>query len=329
MANFFFNQHKLTLRQFMASQTGLLIFLFVISLASPALADAGLGGGTVTTTFGSMLCNARNNFTPLIPLFNAIAYIVAAFMAGQMGFTLVKHYSGDQNSPMVKAVALGVVAGSLAALPSLVGTIQTTLLGTVTGGGASACVAGTVASAGSSVPLDQMMNNFVKNIYAPAFNLLGALAFVIGVFFIVKGMMRGAKVGTDPRAASPAIIITYLVIGGILVSAAPMLTTMLSSLFGVGTVDSVSSADILAWAKTATGADMTAANNAMRAVLAWVQIIGAIAFIRGFMVMKSAVEGSGQATIAQGLTHIIGGVLAINIFSSLQMFDKTFGTGLF
>ena len=298
--------------------------------AANDLDDRFASGFTSSMTgFGGFICNAKNNFGPLVPFFNAIAYIIAFFMAGQMGFTLVKHYGGDQNSPMVKAFAQGVVAGSLAALPSLVGTIQSTLFGTLSGGGDLTCVVDSLGASGSPVPLDQMMTNFVKNIYAPAFNMLGALAFVIGIFFIIKGMLRGAKVGTDPRAGAPHVIITYLVIGTILASAAPMLSTMLQSLFGSPAPDNVKTADILAWANTQTGADMTAANNAMQAVLAWVQVIGAIAFIRGFLVMKNAVEGSGQATIAQGLTHIIGGVMAINIVSSLQMFDKTFGTGLF
>jgi hypothetical protein len=51
-----------------------------------------------------------------------------------------------------------------------------------------------------------------------------------------------------------------------------------------------------------------------------------IAFVRGWLIIKNAVEGAGQATVAQGFTHIVGGVLAINIYSFLEIMDQTFGT---
>jgi len=300
------------------------VVLFFVMLSKSAFALEDSDHNTV----GSFLCSVRYNFSPLIAFFNATAYIIAVFLAGQMGFTLVRHYSGDQNSPMVKAVAQGTVAGLLAALPSFIGTVQTTLFGALGGDGDTLCRV--TAGGGGRAPLDQMMVNFVRNIYSPAFNLLGILAFTIGVFFVIKGLLGATKIGTDPRSGgSPKTVLTYVIIGSILTSSAPMLKVMLVSLFGVDNPESVATANILAWANAATGADMTAANNAMRAVLAWVQVIGAIAFIRGFLVMKNAVEGSGQATIAQGLTHIIGGVMAINIIGSLKMFDATFGTGLF
>jgi hypothetical protein len=51
-----------------------------------------------------------------------------------------------------------------------------------------------------------------------------------------------------------------------------------------------------------------------------------IAFVRGWLILKRASEGSGQATMAQGFTHLFGGVLAMNIFGFLEIMDSTFGT---
>ncbi len=42
--------------------------------------------------------------------------------------------------------------------------------------------------------------------------------------------------------------------------------------------------------------------------------------------VKNAIEGAGQATVVQGFTHIVGGVLAINIYTFLEIIDQTFGT---
>jgi hypothetical protein len=69
-------------------------------------------------------------------------------------------------------------------------------------------------------------------------------------------------------------------------------------------------------------------SNAIEAALTFFQLIGMIAFVRGWMIMKSASEGTGNATMAQGITHIIGGVCALNIFQFLHVFDYTFGTNL-
>jgi hypothetical protein len=68
--------------------------------------------------------------------------------------------------------------------------------------------------------------------------------------------------------------------------------------------------------------------TAVNAALSFVQIIGFIAFVRGWMIMKKVVEGGGNVSMAQGMTHIIGGVLAVNIAPFLKIMDTTFGTNL-
>jgi intracellular multiplication protein IcmC len=67
---------------------------------------------------------------------------------------------------------------------------------------------------------------------------------------------------------------------------------------------------------------------AVNSALTFVQVIGVIAFVRGWLILKKVVEGSGNVSLAQGLTHILGGVLAINIFQFLLIMDHTFGLNL-
>lgn len=303
----------------------MLAFVLLLVAAAPGAMAAAPAASDVT--LGTVICNAGGNLPALITFITVIAYIIAAYFAVQMLATLVRHYSGANDAPMTKVVALGLVSGALAALPALVVAIQNTMFGSVTGGNNQSCAAGGVTAA-KDIPLDKMMNNFVANIYDPMFLLLSIIAFTIGIFLIVKGMLKAAKTGTDPRVSAPHVIAAYLIVGGILASTAPMLDTMLQSLFASSAIDPVKNFD-LKWAAAAAGTgSMDAANNAARAVLGFVQIIGGIAFIRGFLVMKNAVEGSGQATVAAGLTHIIGGTMAINIVAMLKVIDKTFGTGL-
>lgn len=64
----------------------------------------------------------------------------------------------------------------------------------------------------------------------------------------------------------------------------------------------------------------------LKAVAGIVQLVGLIAFIRGWMHLVGHVQQSGgQHTLGKALTHIIGGLLAINIIGVTDIFWNTFG----
>lgn len=57
-----------------------------------------------------------------------------------------------------------------------------------------------------------------------------------------------------------------------------------------------------------------------------IQFIGVIAFIRGLLLISQLGNESHQAGIfARGMTHIVGGILCINIFQFVQVIQSTFG----
>ena len=105
---------------------------------------------------------------------------------------------------------------------------------------------------------------------------------------------------------------------------------VLFTLFGVGTSDVIDYATnesrVMSWNAVSVFGSTPFA-TAIAAALTFFQLIGILAFVRGLYIVKNAVEGTGQATMAQGFTHIIGGVLAINIYTFLEVMDSTFGTG--
>jgi len=103
---------------------------------------------------------------------------------------------------------------------------------------------------------------------------------------------------------------------------------MLGSLFGTGTT--ITSPNTLTWSglEQLTGGATQQFKTAVAAALTFVQLIGVIAFVRGWLMMKKFVEGAGNISFAQALTHILGGCLAINIAAFLKILDTTFGTNL-
>lgn len=61
-------------------------------------------------------------------------------------------------------------------------------------------------------------------------------------------------------------------------------------------------------------------------VIIMIRIIGLIAFIRGWIILgRAASEGSQPGTVGKALTHIVGGVLGINIVGTITVLQNTFG----
>jgi len=57
-----------------------------------------------------------------------------------------------------------------------------------------------------------------------------------------------------------------------------------------------------------------------------VQLVGVIAFIRGLIIWTHlGSHGGGQGNFARGLTHVIGGILCINIYQFIQVIMNTLG----
>lgn len=57
-----------------------------------------------------------------------------------------------------------------------------------------------------------------------------------------------------------------------------------------------------------------------------VQFIGTIAFIRGLIILSHTGEGHGQqGEFGRGITHVIGGILCINIYQFIQVILMTIG----
>ncbi len=300
---------------------GIYLFsFFVAALLFPSMVWAQVD------TLGALFCKVKAESTVYPYILNAFAYIAGAFLAVRSILLFKRHAENPSQSQIVAGIAHFVGAGFLLSLPTVASLLQMSVMGNIPGAWSGACAAGAVVGASS---LDVMMQNFVKNIHGPMSTLLSMISVIVGLTFIVKGLFAGVKTGTDPRASSPKTIIVNLVIGALLISIGGVLEDILLTIFGVSSVSNMSSFSGIAWSNfVGAGVNTTAADNTVKAILAFIQIIGLIAFLRGWLIVKAAVEGGGQATIPQGITHIIGGAMAINIDRMLKIIDKTFGTGI-
>ena len=303
-----------------------------LTIGLAAWAVALLLGSTevaMAQSLGDMICTAATNTGPFFgPVLSAVAYMAGAAFMVQGIYHLRGHSESPQNYPLHKSLMLLAGSALLFTLPTIVSTIITSLYTTAAGGGgfAGSCAAGAVTGGPG---LDAMMASFVGNIKAPIEDLVSGIAIACGLFMIVRGLVKASKYGFDPKTNSINSIVSCLVFGALLMTVGDNLNYMLTSVFGSSTITTATGGSVLSWAfVSALGAGSAQFANGIAAALGFVQIIGTIAFVRGWLVLKKAVDGNGQATLAQGITHIVGGVLAINIMTFLQIMDYTFGTGL-
>jgi hypothetical protein len=278
-------------------------------------------------TFGDVLCNAFENAKPFASVFESIAYVSGA-LSTLRGVHLLRLHADDPRNNKL-GVPLIYLAGAmvLLALPSFIVALENSFFVPAQGGGGS-CQAGAVAAA---TGLENVLHNFISNFREPLLLVTSLTAILSGLFMIVRGLIKASKYGTDPKTHSIHSILTNVGFGAFLMMIGSNLNMMLATVFGKGTSMGnvgIDSKTVLAWKAVDVLGGSEKFALAIASALTFVQLIGAIAFVRGWLILKKVVEGGSNASLTQGLTHILGGVLAINIGGFLEIMDKTFGTGL-
>lgn len=304
-----------------------------------------------------IMCSVAYNLMPnafgmgsfgLGGLINGVAYIGGAMAVGSGLYLLVK-WADQRDTPLSQPIARMVAGACLLSFPSFINALLNTLflqngpsgIASVSAGVCSAAEGAVVPASSSSVPLDTLLTNLMGNIKDPMTVLLSLIAMLVGAIYIFRGLVKASRYGTDPRAYSVTAILSNLIVGAILITVGTSLTAIINTLFGFGGGGSVNVNNILAsstfWDSFNSGTFVTNAGfsadqlsefeTAVSAALTFFQIIGFISFIRGWMILKSYADQTGNGTAAQGLTHVFGGAMAVNIYQVLMILDTTFGTG--
>lgn len=115
--------------------------------------------------------------------------------------------------------------------------------------------------------------------------------------------------------------ITYLLVGAMLIYFPTTFSIFMQSTFGYQ--------NILQYAPVNSG---NSALNTLfgsgsvvgRPLTIIIQVIGLIAFVRGWVLIARAASSGGQpGATGKGLMHVFGGILAINIVGTLEMINNT------
>ena len=74
-----------------------------------------------------------------------------------------------------------------------------------------------------------------------------------------------------------------------------------------------------------TSSDTQAFNSLLNALFTIISLIGLIAFIRGWFVLRNAADGRSHQTIASGFWYLVGGIMAWHMVSVIDAIQQTLG----
>ncbi len=206
-----------------------------------------------------------------------------------------------------------------------------------------------------NLDLQQLLQN-LSQLIIPLSQLVLAISFLGGVAFIFKGVVMLHQFGqvqnqmSKPHGISGPFI--YICIGAILmylpattnVFSISMLGNNMQSFFSnnsdvieiendagntysVNTTpqyDTNASNELMQYASIGIGQEWASLINTL---VMYIQLVGFIAFVRGWFILSSIASpgGAQQGAFGKGLIHIIGGIIAINFVPFMHALATTIG----
>lgn len=164
-----------------------------------------------------------------------------------------------------------------------------------------------------------MLQTFDTNI-GPISNLVVAVAYVLGLFFIADSIFRLKKYGQARTMMSTnASMAKPLILMGIGVSLLYFPTFVQTSVYTFWAYSSSNS--ILQYP-----AEPSMFNAFVHPLIDIIRLFGLIAVVRGLVILtKTAAESSQPGTVGKGIVHVIAGTFAINIVGTINVIQATFG----
>lgn len=177
----------------------------------------------------------------------------------------------------------------------------------------------TQAKAQSTTSLDTTFSNFT-DVYSGLMDVLAGGAYLIGIWLTIKGILQLVELSKH-KHYSIAKPLSSIGIGTFILFIVSSVDMVAVSIYGAS---AGGGASFLMPAPTSMNAQV---GQALKGVLLFVNMVGFIGFIRGFLLLHQAGQGK-DGVIGRGLTHIVGGALAMNATLTAHTLASTFGWNL-
>lgn len=162
--------------------------------------------------------------------------------------------------------------------------------------------------------ISQMIINIAETL-PPVLAMVSAASYIIGIVLVMKGIFKLKEFGeartmmSSHLSAMPSII--TMCTGGFLIFFPTSIEIGMQTIFDYSSPLSYSSQD-------------SASDELVDAIVMMMQIIGSIAFIRGMLLIKSSTgQGAQPGSFSKGITFVVAGILAINIYGTWEVLVNT------
>ena len=166
-----------------------------------------------------------------------------------------------------------------------------------------------------------VLNNLAQSLQSVEKMLTGA-AYLMGLAFALKAVMTLKSHGeqrSSMGASSMKESGIYLLVAAMLLYYPTAFEVIMNSTFGYSTV--------LAYVPFNTSAPFLGSvlgdNLVGTSLTTIIQVVGLVAFIRGWVLISRTSQGQGAGNIGKGFMHVFGGVLTININGTLDVIQNT------
>jgi hypothetical protein len=177
--------------------------------------------------------------------------------------------------------------------------------------------------AGGAGGLDGALYCMMTDLTGPIHNVLNFFSFVAGMIFIMVGISRLMKSAQD-GARGPGGMGTFMtfIAGGALISYNEFIRAFTGTFFSNPLTLTYAN---LKYTKGMSPDEAIHAHTVISAIMKFMIIVGLISFVRGIFIVRNVAEGNGQASIMAGVTHLVGGALAVNLGPLLSAVQATLG----
>lgn len=255
-----------------------------------------------------------------IPLFLAAISYLFGLVLGAFGIAkFYEHVNNPHQTSVWEGIKRMIAGGAFFALPTVTEAVYNTMADGILG--RSETGFNTPGAEGQG--LDAMLVRFVGDIWEPLSSLISAFAYIAAIILVMVGISRLLKTAQEgPRGPGGIGTIMTFLTAGALFSIDRMLGAFGDSMF------TEISNYTYAVMNYQTGMDQQAVGHVhtvISAGLGFVMLLGMISFVRGWFIIKDHADGNQQASLMAGVTHLIGGALAVNLGPFLNAVQSTLG----
>jgi len=299
--------------------------LLLASLFTVMSVDTAFAGSKMGDIFNNVV-RASDGWSPIL---STIAYFFGCILCVTGIFKFKSHVDNPQQTSLWEGIKRMLAGGCFLSLPFVIRAVRGSIFAGNAIGSNKLTNTGTTNASLSAGGLDKMVFDFMSNIAGPAEALLSAVAYISAIALLLVGISRLTKrVEEGPRGPGGAGTITTFIASGALFSFGDSMGTFADSLFG-NSGNTLKTNSLVSNTVITDDESRLRVQTVIEAVMAFVMLVGYIAFIRGWFVLRAFADGQQGATVAQGLTFLLGGTLAINLGEFINVIMRTVNvTGL-